>query len=47
MLDNPVLKTVATAAAATLGRELVRGIFGTRRAVASSLNARAGRPPFE
>ena len=31
LLDNPVFKTVATAAAATLGREIVRGIFGTRR----------------
>jgi DNA helicase HerA-like ATPase len=31
LLDNPVFKTVATAAAVTLGREIVRGIFGTRR----------------
>ena len=31
LLDNPVFKTVATVAAATLGREIVRGIFGTRR----------------
>jgi uncharacterized protein len=31
LLDNPVFKTVATAAVATLGREIVRGILGTRR----------------